>query len=68
MKRIPNPEDQAGLHMATEALSAFVLAPMVGYIALANPQMPAWQRYALYAIATGTIVVDGYLLTQWARR
>ena len=68
MKRLQNPKEQIGLHIATEAIAAFAIAPTITYIAYTNSQLPKWQRYALYAVAASTVVVDGFLLTQWLRK
>lgn len=65
---VRNPEEQRGLHIATEALAVTVVAPVTLYIAANNPQMPRWQRGFLYAVAVGSVFVDGYLLAKWFDR
>ena len=60
-----NPEQQASLHMVTEAIAVLAIAPITFYIARSNPELPKWQRNFLYGVAAVTVVVDGYLLIKW---
>jgi hypothetical protein len=59
------PVEQKQLHVAAEIAALTVVAPVTAYIAATNPDMKRWQRLFLYAVAAGTIAVDGYLLVQW---
>lgn len=61
------PRAQRNIHVTFEALAVFVAAPALFYIAATNKQMPAWQRGALAAIGGASVIVDGYLLVQYAR-
>lgn len=58
-------KERKQLHVASELVALTAVAPVTAYIAATNPQLPRWQRWFLYAVAAGTLAVDGYLLAQW---
>lgn len=58
---------QRNVHVAAEALAVFVVAPLTGYIAWKNKDLPDWSRVFLGAVAVGTIVIDGGLLISYWR-
>lgn len=60
-----NPDKERRFHVATEALSVFVAAPFLTWVALANPTLPRWQRWGLLGLAAASIGVDGWLLYRW---
>jgi hypothetical protein len=57
------PEAQRNLHIITESLAVFILAPILIYIGL--KQKNQWYKSFLIILGIGTLIVDGYLLSQW---
>lgn len=57
---------QVRLHRVSELVAVLGLAPLLVYVALAASP-PRWARTGLVAAAIGTVLIDGYLLTQWRR-
>ena len=69
MVRLPGdicvPGSQVRLHVITERLAVFVVAPFLAYLATRR-ELPSWARAGAAAVAAGTLIVDGHLLTRWA--
>lgn len=57
------PQNHKNLHIITEALAVFIITPIIIYIAL--KQSNDWYKYFLIILAIGTLIVDGYLLSQY---
>ena len=61
------PQSQVSVHVASEAVALLVAVPLL--LATASTPRPTdIQRRGLRALAVGTLLVDGWLLTQWARQ
>ena len=56
---------QRNVHVLAETLALFVAAPLTVYIAHTATGLASWQRDFLWALATGTVLVDGYLLHKY---
>ena len=61
------PQSQVSVHVVSEAVAVFAAVPLLLATA-ANPRPTDIQRRGLRALAVGTLLVDGWLLTQWARQ
>jgi len=61
------PQSRVSVHIASEAVALLVAVPLLLATA-ANPRPTDAQRRGLRALAFGTMLVDGWLLTQWARQ
>jgi len=51
------------IHMLFELFAILILAPF--FIYLAYKQTNNFDRYALIAVAAGTVIVDGGLFLRW---
>ena len=60
------PQSRVNVHVVSEAVALLVAVPLLLATA-ANPRPTDAQRRGLRALAVGTLLVDGWLLTQWAR-
>jgi len=60
------PPAQRSLHVVTEAVAVFAIAPFMFWLAT-KKQLPPWARGTSLAIAAGTLLVDGWLLTRFLR-
>lgn len=58
------PQQHKSLHMITEGLAIFVLAPYLLYLSLSQP-LNMFHRIALIIIVILTLIIDGYFLIQW---
>ena len=61
------PQSQVSVHVVSEAVALLVAVPLLLATA-ATPRPTDAQRRGLRALAFGTMLVDGWLLTQWSRR
>jgi hypothetical protein len=57
-------EGQRRLHVASEWVAVALVVPALGWVAL-NPRVPRTARWIAGAVAVGSLLVDGYLLTRW---
>jgi len=56
------PAEDKRLHVVTEAIAVFILAPYLLYVSRFTP---GFHRYVVIIIALLTIIIDGYLLSKW---
>ncbi len=56
---------QRKLHIYTEALSVFVAAPFLIWVATREEKLTKTEKGLLLAFATASIIIDGYLLTRF---
>ena len=61
------PQSRVNVHVVSEAVALLVAVPLLLATA-ANPRPTDAQRRGLRALAVGTLLVDGWLLAQWARQ
>ena len=59
---------QRRIHVATEAVAVFAVAPFLIYLAATKENLKDWERGILYAVAGGTLLVDGGLLLSFSRK
>ena len=60
------PRSQRDLHVAAEWGAVLVVVPALAWVAL-NPRVPPAARAIAGWVAFASLLVDGYLLTQWKR-
>lgn len=58
------PQQHKSLHMITEGLAIFILAPYLLYLSLTQ-HLNIFHRIALIIIVILTLIIDGYFLIQW---
>lgn len=58
---------QRNVHVTSEAVAVFVVAPLTAYIAYSTPMMQPWAKTFLYTVAAGTLIIDGGLLFSYSR-
>jgi len=61
------PQSRVSVHVVSEAVALLVAVPLLLATAATSRPTDA-QRRGLRALAFGTLLVDGWLLTQWARQ
>lgn len=59
------PEEHKIIHVITEAMAVFILAPYLIYLSF--KQDNPFDKYFLIFLAICTWVVDGYLLIMWLK-
>lgn len=59
-------EGQRNLHVSSEAVAVFAVAPFMFWLAFQD--LPKWARRTSAVIGLGTVLVDGYLLLQYLKR
>lgn len=57
---------QRQVHVASETVAVLVIAPFLAYLAQRRA-LPTWARVGAAAVAVGTLVVDGWLLSRYLR-
>lgn len=57
---------QRTLHMTTEAVALFAVAPFMIWIS-GQKSLEPWARKYAMALGLGTLLVDGYLLSRYLR-
>lgn len=60
------PPEQRSVHVVTEAIAVFAVVPFMFWLATKR-ELPTWARGTSLAIAAGTLLVDGWLLTRFLR-
>lgn len=60
------PSHQRQVHMTSEAVAVFAVAPFMFWLAF-RKDLPKWARIASGLIGAGTVLIDGYLLMQYAK-
>lgn len=60
-------EPQLSMHLVGEVLAVTVAVPILTYIAT-RKEVPPLARIGAGTIAAFSLIIDGFLLTQWARR
>lgn len=61
------PDRQRSVHMASEAVAVFAVAPFMFWLAF-RKDLPGWARAASGLIGAGTLLIDGYLLLQYSQQ
>ncbi len=61
------PEEQRKLHVTTEAIAVFAVAPFMFYLT-AQRKLPVWARAVSFGVGVGTLLVDGSLLLRNLQR
>ncbi len=60
--------EQRTVHVATEAIAVFALAPFMAYLATRRRPLTDVERTGLWVMVGGTLLVDGVLLYRWVTR
>ena len=61
------PSRQRQVHMVSETVAVLAVAPFMFWLAL-RKDLPKWARVASGLIGAGTVLIDGYLLFQYAKQ
>jgi len=60
-------ERQRDVHVAGETLALVFVVPFMGYLATRR-ELPTWARVSAAAVGVGSLLLDGYVLSQFLKR